>query len=206
MYTPSIKTPFDLSDPSKMPGYSFSIPSSMCKTGAKLRKIPGSVCHRCYTFRGNYKWPSAKSAMERRFGGLRDKNWVPEMVNRIQLGAIPYFRWHDSGDIQGLWHLRNIAAVARCLPDFHFWLPTKEHKLVDRYRKMYGPEPSNLTIRMSAHMVDETVDRSVSSMVFKHVEPPVHAWVCPAKNQGNKCLTCRACWSKDVPLVAYPAK
>ena len=29
---------------SKMPGLSYSLPAWECKTGAKLRKIPGSVC------------------------------------------------------------------------------------------------------------------------------------------------------------------
>ena len=29
---------------SKMPGLSYSLPAWECKTGSKLRKIPGSVC------------------------------------------------------------------------------------------------------------------------------------------------------------------
>ena len=33
-----------LSKPSKMPGWSIGIPAKECKTGAKLRLIPNSVC------------------------------------------------------------------------------------------------------------------------------------------------------------------
>ena len=37
-----------LSKPSKMPGWSIGIPAKECKTGAKLRLIPNSVCEGCY--------------------------------------------------------------------------------------------------------------------------------------------------------------
>jgi hypothetical protein len=33
-----------LGDPSKMPGFTTAISASVCKTGAKLAKIPGSTC------------------------------------------------------------------------------------------------------------------------------------------------------------------
>ena len=33
-----------LSKPGKMPGYAYSTPAAACKTGSKLRLIPGSVC------------------------------------------------------------------------------------------------------------------------------------------------------------------
>ena len=37
-----------LSKPSKMPSYAYNLPASRCKTGAKLKEIPGSVCYGCY--------------------------------------------------------------------------------------------------------------------------------------------------------------
>ena len=206
------KTSFDLSGPSKMPCHSFSIPISHCKTGSKLREIPGSVCFKCYAGRNFYNMPVVKNALARRYDGLRDPGWVEGMVTSIRSkDRSGYFRWHDSGDLQGIWHLKNICAVARALPEIKFWLPTKEGKLVDRYRKLHGEEPANLTIRISAHMIDERVDRPISSMVCSG-EPPrrlgkqgaeVDVWSCPAPRQGNKCLECRACWMKEVPVVAY---
>ena len=38
----------------KMPGPSYNTPASRCITGAKLRKVPGSVCSSCYALKGNY--------------------------------------------------------------------------------------------------------------------------------------------------------
>ena len=43
-----------LSKPSKMPGFAIGIPAKECKTGAKLRKIKGSVCFGCYALKGCY--------------------------------------------------------------------------------------------------------------------------------------------------------
>ena len=37
----------------KMPGLSYSLPAWECITGAKLRKVPGSVCAGCYALKGN---------------------------------------------------------------------------------------------------------------------------------------------------------
>ena len=43
-----------LSKPAKMPGYAYGLPAWECKTGAKLVKVPGSVCAGCYALKGNY--------------------------------------------------------------------------------------------------------------------------------------------------------
>ena len=43
-----------LSKPSKMPGPAHNLPAVACKTGAKLVKIPGSVCAGCYALKGRY--------------------------------------------------------------------------------------------------------------------------------------------------------
>ena len=43
-----------LSKPSKMPGWAYGLPAKECKTGSKLVKVPGSVCHGCYALKGCY--------------------------------------------------------------------------------------------------------------------------------------------------------
>ena len=48
---------------SKMPGLSYSLPAWECQVGAKLRKVPGSVCAGCYALKGNYtRYPALKAA------------------------------------------------------------------------------------------------------------------------------------------------
>ena len=69
-----------LSKPSKMPGPAFNLPASRCITGAKLVKIPGSVCHGCYALKGRYRFPNVQNALERRRQALTSPQWVEAMV------------------------------------------------------------------------------------------------------------------------------
>ena len=39
---------------------------------------------------------------------------------------VKYFRWHDSGDVQDLDHLRRIYEVCKLTPDVQHWMPTRE--------------------------------------------------------------------------------
>jgi len=55
-----------LSKPSKMPGWSYGIPAKECKTGSKLAKIPGTVCHGCYALKGCYLFPNVQAAQYKR--------------------------------------------------------------------------------------------------------------------------------------------
>jgi hypothetical protein len=81
---------------------------------------------------------------------------------------------------------------------------------VSEYFDLFGPFPQNLTVRLSAYMVDKAGPNSLAaaiglttSEVATNPQPSESKRVCPSKDQGNKCLDCRACWSKDVPVVVY---
>jgi hypothetical protein len=181
---------------SKMPGLSYSLPAWECKTGAKLRKIPGSVCAGCYALKGNYtRYPAIKAAQYVRLKAITHPDWVRAMVAQVKRQK--YFRWHDAGDLQSLEHLKKIFEVCRLTPDTKHWMPTREAQ----YLKLVDPDtvPSNLIIRMSSHMIDQG---------------PVSFWpwtstvgsssrTCPAPDQGGKCGDCRACWNRDIRNVEY---
>ena len=47
--------------PSKMPGTAYGISAKACIIGAKLAKIPGSVCLGCYALKANYLYPSRRA-------------------------------------------------------------------------------------------------------------------------------------------------
>ena len=190
-----------ISNPSKMPGHSFSIPASRCTTGSKLRKVPGSVCSMCYALKGNYtRFPNVEKALEKRYQLLDHPQWVDAMVLLISKTGDRYFRWHDAGDIQSVEHLNNIFAVCRLTPQVKHWLPTRETRIV----KEISPDdvPANLVIRMSSHMVDQAPVKW-----WPHTSTVVsdHSQTCPAPNQGNKCQDCRTCWDSSVESVSYSA-
>jgi hypothetical protein len=119
------------------------------------------------------------------------------MAAQILRHKSKWFRWHDSGDIQSLDHLKKIFVVCNLTPDVNHWLPTREASVV----ALVTPEevPVNLIIRISATKVDgnpPTFWPYTSSVVTEKK-------TCPAAEQDNKCLSCRACWDKSVPNVAY---
>lgn len=193
-----------LSNPSKMPGYGYSLPARRCNIGSKLRKIKGSTCSVCYAFRGNYLFPRALAALERRYASLSDPLWPVAMVTAIRhYEKSGYFRWHDSGDIKDIAHLHNIVQIAHALPDIKFWLPTREYSIVSTYFKTHKV-PRNLCIRLSAFMMDApapaTIARSIGVQTSRVASTK---YTCPASKQNNSCGECRKCWDKRVSNVTY---
>ena len=185
-----------LSAPSKMPGPAYNLPATQCITGAKLVQIPGSVCAGCYALKGRYRFSNVRLALARRLESLKHPRWVEAMTALIQ--GEPWFRWHDSGDLQSAWHLKQIFEVCKRTPETSHWLPTREARILN----LMDPDiiPTNLIIRMSSNMIDQG---------------PVTFWpwtstvstttkTCPAKDQGNECKSCRACWDRSVSNVTYP--
>ena len=185
-----------LSKPSKMPGPAYNLPATQCITGAKLVKVPGSVCHGCYALKGRYRFSNFRMALARRRESLKHPRGVEAMT--VLIKGEPWFRWHDSGDLQSAWHLKQIFEVCNRTPDTMHWLPTREARILN----LMDPDiiPPNLIIRMSSHMIDQQ---------------PVKFWpwtstvstkskTCPAQDQGNSCKDCRACWDRNVKNVTYP--
>lgn len=194
-----------LGKPSKMPGYAYGISASLCKTGQQLAKLEGSVCSDCYACKANYKYPSVVSAHNKRLANLATSAWIDAMVFMIRKTGDHYFRWHDSGDLQSSGHLKAIVQIAHALPNVNFWLPTKEKKILATAKAAGLEIPANLTIRLSAAMVDsDKVNKALTgnvSLVQDKVE--LSGFHCKAPEQNGKCLDCRACWQKDIETIVY---
>ena len=114
-----------LSTPGKMPCFSINLPATACKVGSILATIADTVCEGCYALKNRYIMPIQQAAMIRRLKALSHGSWTAAMVTLIT--GHKYFRWHDSGDLQGPAHLKNIIEVAKATPDAMHWLPTREH-------------------------------------------------------------------------------
>ena len=194
-----------LSKPGKMPCYSINLPATECKTGAKLARVPGTVCYDCYALKNRYRMPVQQNAMGRRLGALLHPLWVQAMTALIT--GHKYFRWHDSGDLQSVQHLKNIFEVCKQTPGTSHWLPTREHGLL----ALMDPAvvPKNLIIRISATKVNgpapswwpwTSTVQEPGTMRSSHVQDSRQ---CPAPDQGGKCKSCRACWSRDISNVTY---
>jgi len=190
-----------LSKPSKMPCHSYSINPMNCKVGQKLAQIKGSTCNDCYACKGNYKRYSTtmEKAWNRREANLASKEWIDSMVELIEKKnkGNGYFRWHDSGDLQSTNHLNAIVEIANKLPHINFWLPTKEKKLINSLDLV----PDNLTIRLSAAMVDgpaPTTEHGTATVTTQKASA-----TCRSFETEGKCQDCRKCWNKEVKNIVY---
>jgi len=188
----------------KMPGYTYGLSAKRCRTGAKLVKIPGSTCSGCYALKANYFYPSVKIGHSRRLRSINNKTWTVAMIQLINHYEKDFFRWHDSGDIQTVDHLRKICAVAAGTPDIQHWLPTRETRILKEFKEAGGAIPSNLVIRLSATMVNGAPGKSHehSSTVHTKDAPPIGE-ACNASKQGGRCLDCRSCWNSDIRNISY---
>ena len=192
----AIKITDSFTKTSKMPGLSYSLPAWECKTGSKLRKIPGSVCSMCYALKGNYtRYKAIKAAQYRRLEAMKSPLWVDAMTAVIKRQK--WFRWHDAGDVQSLEHLNNIYKICEATPETRHWLPTQERQFLPAPEEV----PDNLVIRLSRSKIN-----GPSSKAWAHesgVTTETGARTCPAPDQKGKCLDCRKCWDKEVQTVVY---
>ena len=197
-----------LTQTTKMPCQSYSLPTIACVTGFKMREIAGSICASCYADKGNYRKyaNNIEPAQHARLVSIDDPLWADAMV--VSIGTDAYFRWHDSGDIQSIEHLEKIADVARATPNCQHWLPTREYGIVSAFTAQYAV-PDNLIIRLSAMFTDKPVIvpktlQNVAGVAVSNVHStkPIGT-ACNAPKQNGECRECRACWNRKVPAVSY---
>jgi hypothetical protein len=184
-----------LSKPSKMPGWSIGIPAKECKTGAKLRLIPNSVCEGCYALKGCYVFKVVQEAQYKRLEAIQHPDWVLAMATLINSKKPDVFRWHDSGDVQDLDHLNKIFEVCRLTPNKRHWMPTREAWIKDHMEAA----PANLVVRFSSPMVDQGPVKSWANTSTVSTK----SRSCPAPDNNNECGSCRACWDPLVKNIEY---
>lgn len=195
----------DLSEASKMPCRTYSLPARRCHVGSKLQKIEGSVCNKCYALRGNFARPTVVAAMERRLASLDNPLWVSAMVTALRAKETSgFFRWHASGDLQSLGHLIKICEVARQLPKIRFWLPTREIGILNAFHNAGFTFPDNLIVRFTATMIEEKPSQALMERLgVLGAAVSKKKWNCPASTQENMCMDCRKCWLKSFKVVTY---
>ena len=206
----------------KMPWISWDLPARQCKTGSKLARVKGSICHGCYALKGRYLFGNKKKADDVRIGQLEDlKSWKIAFIEALgkkykdmRDKSKAYFRWFTSGDLQSLDMLVAMNEIALALPAIKFWLPTKEHGMIRQYLAIHGKFAENFTVRPSMFMVDQLPSNGLGLPTSTVISTPVnaddkHENICPASlesfNGASKvnCGDCRKCWDKDYKNVAY---
>ena len=204
-----------LSDPSKMPEFSWSTPAEECNVGGRLRLVPGSTCEVCYARKGRYPTGVVQRALYRRLDCWK-LNQGPvfqrAMARLVSVLVDSHFRWFDAGDLANGAMLEDIVMIAKLTPHIQFWLPTRELAVVLDYLETTHEFPDNLAVRVSAPMVDQALPvplrypafaRVVRSSVFTDEHKPGAGTICRAYQNKGQCGSCRHCWDLDVDHVTY---
>jgi len=195
-----------LSEPSKMPCPSYSIPAKECPLGKIMRNVKGSACSACYALKGRYSFKGVQNALYRRYASLKMPLWAEAMAFLVTKKGLDFFRWHDSGDLAGVWHFEKIVEVAKRCPNCTFWLPTRQSNFIKEFLDAGGIVPENLTVRLSGTMIDgpaPTGFAKSNGFPVSSISSDISRVNCEAFKQGGKCLDCRKCWDKNVHEVVY---
>jgi len=190
-----------------MPCKSWSLEAIATCPGAK--NADGSLvpaCQGCYATTGNYRFPNVKEPRQHNKLDWQADDWVHRMIQ--ELDTERYFRWFDSGDMYALKLAEKIYAVMVATPWVKHWLPTRMHKFAKFAKVLRDMEKlPNVVVRKSSDGIHgEIIDGLTTSTIVPSVEDvPQGAVACMAYERDGKCGTCRACWDKDVQVIAYPA-
>lgn len=194
-----------LSKASKMPCRSWSLPAiRSCPAAKKRGGELVDACKGCYATEGNYMFPSVKNAREHNMEDWKRPEWEDQMV--AELLNDRYFRWFDSGDMYDVKLAHKILSVMKRTPHCQHWLPTRMHK-VNKFKTILESMDNlpNVVVRLSSDSVrGELVQGNTTSAIIGEDQlESFTGTICKAYENSGKCGTCRACWSKDVPVVAY---
>ncbi len=180
-----------------------------------LETCPGSVgadgklvaaCSGCYATTGMYHFGAVKQVRADNKEDWKREAWVADMVAALKKDG--YFRWFDSGDMYSMELAEKMLAIMEATPNTKHWLPTRMHKF-PKFQAIIARMQAlpNVMVRPSSDSVDGTYTTGVhgSTILPEGAPVPAGVTVCQASKQDGKCLDCRACYSKDVPVIGYVA-
>jgi hypothetical protein len=165
-----------------------------------------AACAGCYAVGGNYRYPNVREPRIENREDWKRPEWVADMVAALRNDR--FFRWFDSGDMYALPLAEKILEVMTLTPDVRHWVPTRMYKFrkfADVIARMQALP--NVMVRPSSDSVTGEYTPGVhgSTIVPSIDQVPAGATLCHAANNAGKCGACRACYSKDVAVVAYVA-
>jgi hypothetical protein len=180
-----------------------------------LETCPGSIespgvlvdaCKGCYATTGNYVFANVKAPRAHNKEDWQRMDWTDDMVQELQNDR--FFRWFDSGDMYSVALAEKILEVMQRTPWCSHWLPTRMHKFPKFAMVIRAMQAlPNVMVRPSSDsIVGEFLPGLHGSVIVpdSRVNPDM-VTLCRAYEHGGRCNGCRACYSKDVPVIAYPA-
>ena len=196
-----------LSKTSKLGTKSWSLQALETCPGSKA--ADGSLvpaCSGCYATTGMYHFGPVKAVRADNKADWQRDGWTNDMVAALRKDT--HFRWFDSGDMYSLELANKMLAIMTATPNTKHWLPTRMYKFPKFQAVLKAMQAlPNVMVRYSSDAVDGSYTEGLhgSTIVPDATSAPAGVTVCQAYSQGGKCLTCRACYNKDIAVIGYPA-
>lgn len=176
-------------------------PASVGKDG---ELVP--ACKGCYATTGNYNYPNVKAPRLENKQDWQRSDWVNDML--IHLDSSRYFRFFDSGDMYSIDLAEKILELCTKATWCKFWIPTRMHKF-KKFESVISKLQAlpNVVVRFSSDEIDGTkVNGSTTSVIFSSENQlDGSEFICKAYENAGKCNGCRACYNKDISVIAYKA-
>lgn len=162
------------------------------------------ACQGCYATTGNYRFANVKKPREFNREDWHRDNWVNDMVQALDSSR--YFRWFDSGDMYDIRLAEKILQVMALTPHCKHWLPTRMHKF-SKFKTVidHMQDLPNVVVRFSSDSVTGEVIEGLNTSTIFSDTVPANAFECKAYQHEGKCNGCRACYDKNVSVIAYKA-
>ena len=164
------------------------------------------ACSGCYATTGNYAFPNVKEPRAENKEDWRRPDWVADMTKEMRKAK--WFRFFDSGDMYSLELAKKILEVMQATPNTQYWIPTRMGKF-PKFAKVIAEMNAlpNVKVRFSSDSITgEFVQGVHGSVIIPAADAaPAGVFVCEAYDREGKCSSCRACYSKDIDVIAYPA-
>ena len=162
------------------------------------------ACQGCYATTGNYRFANVKKPREFNREDWQRDDWVRDMVWSLENSR--YFRWFDSGDMYSHDLAWKIYQVMQKTQHVKHWLPTRMHKFA-KFRDVIQAMQSlpNVVVRFSSDSVTGGLIEGLNTSTIFSDTVPANAFECKAYKHEGKCNGCRACYDKNVSVIAYKA-
>lgn len=204
-----------LSKTSKLGTYSWSLQArETCPGSVDTNGETVPACAGCYAATGFYRMKPVIKVREDNRKEWQADTFVQDMIAALRHER--YFRLFDSGDFYHVDLVKKWFDICEALPDVKFWIPTRSHKVAKLALWIHKLSAlPNVTMRYSADDVDGTYDPALHGSVIYSSNEQLDirdvssgmVFPCPAytEEHGGKCLSCRKCYDKQTPVIAYKA-
>ena len=170
--------------------------------GADGQLVP--ACSGCYATTGCYNFKGTKAVRAVNREAWKEPGFVDAFTAALKKEK--HFRWFDSGDMYSLSLAKKIYAIMVATPGTKHWLPTRMQKFA-KFQPIIKAmnELPNVMVRFSSDEIDGTYTKGLHGSTIVPEGDSTDAFICSAPSQGGKCLDCRACYDKSIPVIGYIA-